>query len=86
MVATVPIVVVPSLNTTLPVGETPATEAVKVRLVPTTTVVTLVVKVVVVAAWALRLNIRLKLSNNKATLARVKLTMEKQSEWRLNIK
>lgn len=65
VVATVPIVVVPSLNTTLPVGDTPATEAVRVTFTPTTAVVALVVKVVVVAACTLKLNNILKPNNNR---------------------
>ena len=63
VVATMPITVVPSLKVMRPVGDTPATLAVSVILTPTTAVVTLVVKVVVVAACALKLKAH-KLNNN----------------------
>ena len=63
VVATMPIAVVPSLKVMRPVGDTPATLAVSVILTPTTAVVALVVKVVVVAACALKLKAH-KLNNN----------------------
>ena len=68
VVLAVPIVVVPSLKVTRPVGLRPFTLAVKVTLTPTTVVVTLVVNVVVVAACAATLKPRLNANISKVNV------------------